>query len=54
MFKVYVTISKNFIILLNGYLNNHLTDPEFNGTLMIQFIKTMNGVQLIIKTGTGI
>ena len=35
MFKVYVTISKNFIILLNGYLNNHLTDPEFNGTLMI-------------------
>ena len=31
-------ISKNFIILLNGYLNNHLTDPEFNGTLMDSYI----------------
>ena len=36
MFKVYVTKSKNYIaLLLKGYLNIHLTDPEFNGTLMI-------------------
>ena len=35
MFKVYVTILMNYIVLLlKGYLNNHLTDPEFKGTLI--------------------
>lgn len=32
MLKVDITISKNYIVLLlKGYLNNHLTDPDFNG-----------------------
>lgn len=34
--QVYITIIKErYNYLLKGYLNNHFTDPEFNGTLMI-------------------
>ena len=40
MFKVYVTISKNYIgLLLKGYLNNYLTNPEFKGIqILFRFI----------------
>ena len=40
MFKVYVTISKNYIgLLLKGYLNNYSTNPEFKGIqILFRFI----------------
>lgn len=40
MFKIYITKSKHYIVLLlKGYLNNHLTDPDFNGIqILFRFI----------------
>ena len=36
IFKVYITnINELLSSFLNSYLNNHLTDPEFNGTLIL-------------------
>ena len=40
IFKVNITISKNYIVLLlKGYLNNYLTNPEFKGIqILFRFI----------------
>ena len=39
IFKVYITNIKELLSsFLNGYLNNHLTDPEFNGILIVLLI----------------